>query len=101
MRLIQHVRGIEVRGIAVLGINELIEYQKLLIGIDAATIEIVITVFAVIKMKARQFSKLNQARDDHFDIYIRRMMPQVNQRLRFGSQFHRAKHIGTPVLDDG
>ena len=51
-------------------------------------------------MEAAELACLNQARDDHFDVDVRRVMAEVYETLRFWPELRRAKIIrdGTDVL---
>src|SRR5262245_46993969 len=51
-------------------------------------------------MKSGELPKLNQPRDDHFDINVRRMMAQVDQAECFWSKFTGAVIAGSPIVDN-
>src|SRR5437762_8929663 len=51
-------------------------------------------------MKAGELPELNQARHDHLDIDVRRVMSEVDEAERFRPQFARAVITGAPIIDD-
>ncbi|MNT51783.1 hypothetical protein D3C72_1887690 [compost metagenome] len=52
-------------------------------------------------MEATQFAELRQARDDHFNVRVRRMVAQVDQAFGFRPQRAGAGKAGAPVGDRG
>ena len=96
--LIQHVHWIEV-GVR-FGFDQFIKDKEQAIRINAASVQIVITVLAVIKVKAAEFAELCQAGDDHFDIHIRRMMPKIHEAFCLVAHLLRDQQVSAPVLDD-
>ncbi len=52
VRLVDHVGGIEWRAPILLGDDQFIEYQKQLVRIDRARIQIIVAVFRVVEMKS-------------------------------------------------
>ena len=79
VRLIEHVRRPQRADAAPLGIHQLVEDQKQPVRIDRACIQIVIAVFRVVEVKAAELAGVNQPRDDHLDIDVRRVMTEVHQ----------------------
>src|SRR5689334_22833089 len=75
VRLVQHVSRIKIGNAGEFCINQFVENEEELKWLDRPRVEVVITVFAVVEMEAREFGELNQAGDDHLDIYIRRVVP--------------------------
>ena len=56
MALVQHVHRVEVR--IGFGLDQFVEHKEQSIGVDAAGIEIVVAVFAVVEVKSAQLAEL-------------------------------------------
>ncbi len=79
--LVQHVRRVEALGLVDLGIHQLIEHQEQPVGIDGTGIKIVIAIFGIVEVEAAQLAELDEARDDHLDIDVRRMVPEIDKTI--------------------
>src|SRR6185369_3193258 len=100
VRLVQHVCRIEIRNAVELRINELVKNEKELKRFDRSRIEIVVPILAVVEMKTRELTKLNQPRDDHLDIDIRRVVTEVNEAERFWTKLPGAVVTRAPIVYD-
>src|SRR5215213_3448132 len=100
MRLVKHVDRGEVLNALQLGVNQLIENQKELEGLDGARVQIIVAVLAIVKMEARQLAELYETRDDHLYVDVRRMMAQINQRESLWPKLARAVIADSPIIDD-
>src|SRR6187455_3138331 len=79
VRLIEHVCRPEVGRIRELGLDQFIEDQEQAEGLDRAGVEIVVAVLRIVEMKTAEALRMHQTRDDHFDVHVRRVVPQVHQ----------------------
>src|SRR6185369_2279439 len=96
----KHVCWIEIRSAVQLGIHQLVKNEKELKGFDRSRIKIVVTILAVVEMKTRQLTKLNQPRDDHLDIDIGCVVTEVNQAERFWAKLAGAVVTRAPIIYD-
>ncbi len=101
MRLVQHMRRLEARRAAQLGIHQLIEDQEQAERIDRAGVEIVVAIFRIVEMEAAQPAELDEARHDHLDIDIGRMMAEIDQAPGVLAEAGGGQVIGPPILDHG
>src|SRR5581483_602151 len=99
VRLVEHVRRIEIRNLAEFRIDQFVEDEEQLKRLDRSRVEIVVTVLAVVEMKAGEFTELNEPRDDHLDVYVRRMMAEINQAEGLGAKLTRTVITCAPVVD--
>ena len=74
--------GIEARRAGKLRVDQLVEDEEELVGIDRAGIEIVVAVFRIVEVEAAELLELDQPRDDHLDIGVRRVVAEVDQADR-------------------
>ena len=79
MRLVQHIGRREARRLPIRGLHQLVEDQEQPIGLDRARIQVVIAIFRIVEVEAGELSRMQQARDDHLDIHIRRVMAEIDQ----------------------
>src|SRR4030095_5515259 len=100
MRLVEHVRGVEIGDSVHFRVNEFIEDQEELERFDRTRVEVVVPILAVVEVEAGEFSELYQPRHDHFDVDVRRMMSQINQALRLRAELRGAVIARAPVVDD-
>jgi len=66
--------------------------------VDGAGVEVVVSVLAVIEMKAGQLVELDQPRNNHLYVNGRSMMAKVNEAFCLLAQLTCTDVIGTPVL---
>ena len=86
MRLIQHVSGLEPRRLAMCGIDQLVQDQEELERVDRAGVEIVVAVFAVVEVEAAELAELDEPGDDHLDVDVGSVMPEIHQASGLRSQ---------------
>ena len=79
MGLVEHVRRVEVLGAAQLGIDQLVEDQEQPERIDRAGVEVVVAIFGIVEVEAAELAELDQPRDDHLDVDVRRMVAEVDE----------------------
>ncbi len=101
VRLVDHVRRIEVVDAALFGIDQLVEDQEQAVGLDRAGVEVVVAILGIVEVEAAELAELDQTGDDHLDIGVGRMMAEVDQAVRLGSKRLGDQVVGAPVLDDG
>ncbi len=77
--LVEHVGGVEARHRRKLGVHQLVEDEEELERLDGARVQVVVAVLAVVEMEAGQLSELDQAGDDHLDVDVGCVVPQVDQ----------------------
>ena len=101
VRLVEHIGRVECRAFTLGRIGQLVKHQEQLERIDAARIEVVVAVLAVVEVEATEFAELRKARHDHFDIGVRCMVAQIDQAFRLFAQRLCAGEAGAPVGDCG
>src|SRR6185369_2296526 len=101
VRLIKHVRRIEIRQFVNFRIDQLVKDQEKLERLNGAGIEIVVAVFAVIKVKAAEFAELNEARNDLLNIDVRGMMAEIDETRCFFAEFAGTIIAGAPIVNYG
>ena len=101
VRLVEHVRRVEVLGAAVLGIDQLVEDQEQPEGVDRAGIEVVVAVLRVVEVEAAELAELDQPGDDHLDVDVRRVVAEVDQAVGLGAELRGDQVVGAPVLHHG
>ena len=101
VRLVDHVGRIEVRRVRKLRVHQLVEDEEELVGIDGAGIEVVVAVFRIVEVEAAEFLELDQPRDDHLDVGVRRVVAEVDQAIRPAAERVGDQVVGAPVLHDG
>ena len=74
VRLVEHVRRLEVRRLRELGFHQFVEHQEQPERLDRAGVEIVVAVLRVVEMEAAEALRMHQARDDHFDVHVGRVV---------------------------
>src|SRR5438093_1614298 len=99
MRLIEHVSRIEIRRASHFRVHQLHEYQKQLEWLDGAGVQVVVAILAVVEMESAKFAELNQTSDDHLDVDVRRVMPEINETECSWPEFARAVIARPPVID--
>ena len=90
----------EILGAAQLGIDQFVEDQEQPVGIDRAGVEVVVAIFGIVEMEAAELAELDQPRDDHLDIDVRRVVAEVDQAIGLRPQFLGDDVVGAPVLHD-
>nr|GEU28680.1 hypothetical protein [Tanacetum cinerariifolium] len=101
VRLVQHIGRIERRAFALGRIGQLVKYQEQLERIDAARIEVVVAILAVVEVETAQLAELRKTRHDHFDVGVGRVVAQIHQALGLVAQRLRAGKAGAPVGNGG
>jgi hypothetical protein len=84
VQLIDHVGGSEAFRLTALGIDQLVEDQKQPKRLDRTAIEIVVAIFGIVEMEARELLEANEPSDDLLDIYVRRVMAEIDEAIGFG-----------------
>jgi hypothetical protein len=79
VRLIEHVGRVEARRAVELGVDQLVEDQEQLEGLDRARVEVVVAVLAVVEVETGQLAELDQPRHDHLDVDVRRVVAEVHE----------------------
>ena len=77
----------KLRRLAHLGIDQFVEHQEQAERIDRARIEIVVAIFGIVEVEARQFPRADQPRHDLLDIGVGRMVAEIDEALGLGAQF--------------
>ena len=101
VRLVEHVGRPEVRRLGELGFHELVEHEEQAERLDGARVEIVVAVLRIVEMEAAEPLRMHQARDDHFDVHVRRVVAEIDEAERLGPERLRRHERAAPVLDDG
>jgi hypothetical protein len=101
VRLVEHIRGIEPRdGRIQRRIDQLVENQEQLERFDRPRVEVVVAVLAVVEVEPAELSELDQPRDDLFDVDVRRVVAEIDERERAIAERLRAGIARAPVVDD-
>ena len=74
--------GSKPSALAQLGIDQFVEDEEQPIGIDRAGVEIVVAIFRIVEVEAAELPELDQPRDDHLDVDVRRVVAEVDQADR-------------------
>jgi hypothetical protein len=93
------VRRLEVRHLAPLRIDQLVEDQEQPVGIDRAGVQVVVAVFGIVEMESAEAARMDQPRDDHLDVHIGRVMPEVDQAERLRAERLRGHQRAAPILN--
>ena len=64
VRLVEHIRRVKTGQIAKFGVNQFVKDQEKLERFHRACIQVIVAVFAVVKMKTAEFFELNEPGDD-------------------------------------
>jgi len=92
--------GVEAWRLACLCVDQFVEDQEQAIGIDAACIQVVITVFAVVEMEAAELAELDQPGNDHLDVDVRRVVAEIDKTECPFAKLPGDEVICAPVLND-
>ena len=103
--LVEHIGGREALARAgglecLRRVNQFVKYQKQPERLDRPGVEIIVTIFAVVEMEARQFIKPHQTRHDLLNINVWRVVAKINQTFRLGPKLLRRQKAGTPIGND-
>ena len=82
VRPVEHMGRVEVGRPALRRVDEFVERPEQAERIDRARVEVVVAVFRIVEMKARQASDADETRDDLLDVDGRRMMAKVDEATR-------------------
>ena len=66
-------------GAALLGVDQLVEDEEQPVGVDRAGVEVVVAVLRIVEVEAAELAELDQPRDDHLDVDVRRMVAEVDE----------------------
>src|SRR5215207_8601762 len=100
VRLVEHVGRRELLDLRQLGVHQLVEDEEELEGLDRARVEVVVAVLRVVEVEAGELAELDEARDDHLDVDVRRVVAEVYEAERLRPQLERAVVARAPVVDD-
>ena len=98
MALVKHMSQHQPFDFSHFRINQFVENQKQAVRVNRAGIEIIITIFGIIEVKAAKFSGANEAGDDHFNVHVGRMVAKVNKAKRLRPKLLSDHQTGAPVL---
>ena len=71
--------GLEVRRLGELGLDQFVEHQEQAERLDRAGVEIVVAVLRIVEMETAEALRMHQARDDHLDVHVRRVVTEVDE----------------------
>ncbi len=100
VRLVEHVGRVEALDTCQLRVHQLVEDEEELEGLDRAGVEVVVAVLRVVEVEAGELAELDEARDDHLDVDVRRVVAEVHEAERLRPQLARAVIAHAPVVDD-
>src|SRR5262245_35437323 len=86
VRLINQIGWGEARCFASLGGNKLVEYEKEPERIDGTGVEIIVAIFGIIEVEAREPFCANEAGNDLLNICRGSVMPKIHEALGLGSE---------------
>src|SRR5207237_7481994 len=69
--------------------------------LDRSRIEVVVSVLAVVEMKPAELAELDQPGNNHLDVQVRRVVPEVHEALDARAELARAPVAHTPLIDHG
>ena len=101
MRLVEHVRRRDVFRAPPFRVDKLVEDEEEPERIDRTGVEIVVAVFRIVEVEAAELFRMDEARDDHLDVHVRRMVAEVDEAEGPRSKRLRGKERRAPILDHG
>src|SRR3954447_1981012 len=80
-------------------VDQFIKNKEQLERLNGAGIQVVVAVLAVVEMESAEFLELDQPRDDHFYINVRRVMPQIHKTRCLWTKLTSAVIADSPIVD--
>ena len=74
--------GLKFGALRQLRLDQLVEHQEQPERIDRAGVEVVVAVLGIVEVEAAEAPRVHQARHDHFDVDVGRVVAEVDQAER-------------------